>query len=79
MCCANYVKSYYICKVIFMLPDAIFMLLLCYLILLGRVEPPTKFSKRGDLAGPQLIVGGLLGKRGGDIFQGGGGQFSHKK
>ena len=40
-----------------MLPDVIFMLLLCYLILLGRVEPPTKPSKRGDLTGPQLIEG----------------------
>ena len=38
-------------------PDVIFMLQLCYLIVLGRVEPPTKFSKRGDLTGPQLKTG----------------------
>ena len=30
----------------------------------GRVEPPTKFSKRGGLTGPQLLEGG-------DFFQGG--------
>ena len=30
----------------------------------GGVEPPTKFSKRGGLTGPQLLEGG-------DFFQGG--------
>ena len=36
----------------------------------GRVEPPTKFSKRGGLTGPQLLEGGCW-ERGGDFFQGG--------
>ena len=40
------------------------------------VEPPTKFSKRGSLTGPQLLEGGCW-ERGGDFFQGGL-QFSHK-
>ena len=45
----------------------------------GRVEPPTKFSKRGGgLTGPQLLKGGCW-ERGGDFFQGEGVQFSHKK
>ena len=46
----------------------------------GRVEPPTKFSKRGGLIGPQLLQG-VAGKEGVTIFgEGGGGlQFSHKK
>ena len=34
------------------------------------VEPPTKFSKRGGLAGPQLLEGDCW-ERGGDFFQGG--------
>ena len=38
----------------------------------GGVEPPTKFSKRGGLAGPQLLEGGCW-ERGGYFFQGGGG------
>ena len=42
----------------------------------GRVEPPTKFSKRGGLTGPQLLEG-VAGKEGGEFFQGGL-QFSHK-
>ena len=29
----------------------------------GGIEPLTKFSKRGDLAGFQFLEGGLLGKR----------------
>ena len=36
----------------------------------GRVEPPTKFSKRVGLTGPQLLEG-VAGKEGGDFFQGG--------
>ena len=32
-------------------------------------EPPTKFSKRVGLTGPQLLEGGCLER--GDIFQGG--------
>ena len=62
MCCANYVKRYYVCKVVFMLPDV------------------TKFSKRGDFTGPQLIEG-VAGKERGWHFSGreGGVQFSHKK
>ena len=46
----------------------------------GRgLEPPTKFSKRGVLTGPQLLEG-VAGKEGGDFFQRGGWvQFSHKK
>ena len=50
-------------------PDVIFMLQLCYLILLGRVEPPTKFSKRGDLTGPQLIDGGCWERDGVTFFR----------
>ena len=42
----------------------------------GRVEPPTKFSKRGGLAGPQLLEGGCW-EREGDFREGL--QFSHKK
>ena len=44
----------------------------------ARVEPPTKFSKRGDLTGRQLLEGGCW-KRGGGFFQRGGGgvQFLH--
>ena len=38
----------------------------------GRVEPTTKFKKRGGLTGPQLLDGGCW-ERGGDFFQGGGG------
>ena len=54
----------------------------CYIVgtpppfLQGWVEPPTKFSKRGGLAGTQLLEG-VAGKEGGDFFQGGL-QFSHK-
>ena len=58
-----------------MLPDVTFMLLLCYLILLGRVEPPTKFSKRGDLTGPQLIERGCWEREGVTFFRGGGGSI----
>ena len=35
----------------------------------GGVEPPTKFSKRAGLTGPQLLEGGYW-ERGGDFFQG---------
>ena len=43
----------------------------------GRgVEPPTKFSKRGDLTGPQLLEG-VAGKEGVTFFRGL--QLSHKK
>ena len=38
----------------------------------GVVEPPTKFSKRGGLTGPQHLEG-FAGKEGGDFYQGGGG------
>ena len=34
----------------------------------GGVEPPTKFSKRGGLTGPQLLQG-ITEKEGGDFFQ----------
>ena len=34
-----------------------------------KVEPPTKFSKSGDLTGPQLLEG-VAGKEWGDFFQG---------
>ena len=37
--------------------------------MLGRVKPPTKFSKSESLAGFQFIEGGCC-KRGGDLFQG---------
>ena len=33
----------------------------------GGVEPPNKFSKRGGLAGPQLLEGGCW-ERGGVTF-----------
>ena len=33
----------------------------------GGVEPPTKFSKRGDVTGPQLLEVGCW-ERGGDFF-----------
>ena len=49
--------------------------------LLGEVgfEPPTKFSKRGSLAGSQFLEGDCW-KGGGDFFQGGGGlQLLNKK
>ena len=45
--------------------------------LLGRVEPPTKFSKRGGLTGPQFLEGGCW-ERGEWLFSGRL-QFSHKK
>ena len=32
------------------------------------VKPPTKFSKRGELTGPQLLEG-VAGKVRGDFFQ----------
>ena len=38
----------------------------------GGVEPPTKFKEKWGLAGPQLLEGGLLGKREGV-------QLSHNK
>ena len=47
----------------------------------GRVEAPTKFSKRCDLTGPQLLEG-VAGKKEVTFFsegRGGGLQFSHKK
>ena len=44
---------------------------------LQGVEPPTNFSKRGDLTGPQLLEGGCW-EIGGGFFQGGGLQFLHK-
>ena len=34
----------------------------------GGVKPQTKFSKRAGLTGPQLLEGGLLGKRGVTFF-----------
>ena len=34
------------------------------------VVPPTKFSKKGGLAAPQLLEG-TAGKKGSDFFQGG--------
>ena len=33
------------------------------------VEPPTKFSKRGDLTGPPFVEG-VAGKEEGDFFSG---------
>ena len=45
----------------------------------GGVEPPTKFSKRGGGLDRALVFrGGLVGKRGGDLFEEGL-QFLHKK
>ena len=38
----------------------------------GRVDTPTKFSKRGSLTGTPFLDGGCW-KRGSDFFQGGGG------
>ena len=43
----------------------------------GGVEPPTKFSKRGDLTGSQFLEGDSW-KSGSDFFQGGL-LFLHKK
>ena len=43
----------------------------------GEVEPPTKFSKRGDLKGSQFL-NEIAGIEGGDFFQGLL-QFLHKK
>ena len=37
----------------------------------GRFEPPTKFSKRGDLTGPYFLEG-IDKKERGDLFEGGG-------
>ena len=37
----------------------------------GGVKPPTKFSKRGGLTGPQLLEGGCWERRC-DFFEGGG-------
>ena len=40
----------------------------------GGIEPPTKFSKREGLVllGPQFLEApGLVGKKGGELFQGG--------
>ena len=45
---------------------------------LQRVKPPTKFSKRRGLTGPQLLEG-VAGKEGCDFFQEGVLQLSHKK
>ena len=42
------------------------------------VEPPTKFSKRSGLTGPQLLEGGCW-EIGGDFFRGEGGCKFHKK
>ena len=45
----------------------------------GRVEPPTKFKKKGGgLDRTSTFRGGLLGKRGW-LFSGGGVQLSHNK
>ena len=44
----------------------------------GTVECPTKFSKRGGLAGPQSLEWGCW-ERGGDFFQGRGCNFHKKK
>ena len=44
----------------------------------GKVEPPTKFSKRGGLTGPQLLEGGCW-KEGVKFFKGGGGALFTKK
>ena len=38
---------------------------------LQGVEPPTKFSKRGCLTGPQLLEGRCWRRGRGDFFQGG--------
>ena len=35
----------------------------------GEVEPPTKFSKRGSLTGPQILEG-VAGKEGVTFFRG---------
>ena len=43
----------------------------------GGIEPPTKFSEKGDLTGPQFLEGSCW-EEGGDFFQGGM-QLSHKK
>ena len=49
----------------------------------GRIESPTKFSKRGgegaggSLTGPQILEG-IAGKEGSDFFQGGGCKFQIK-
>ena len=42
----------------------------------GGVKPPTKFSKRGGLTGPQLLEG-VAGKEGVTFFRVL--EFSHKK
>ena len=44
----------------------------------GRFEPPTKFSKRGGGLDRTSTFRGGCWERGGDFFQGGGLQFSHK-
>ena len=36
----------------------------------GRVEPPTKFSKRDGFTGPQLLDRGCWERGGGNFFQG---------
>ena len=46
-------------------------------LLQGRLEPPTKFSKRGGLTGSQFSEG-VAGKEG-VTFSGGGVQCLHKK
>ena len=43
----------------------------------GGVKPPTKFSKRGGLTGPQLSEGSCWERRG-DFFQEVGGIFTTK-
>ena len=42
----------------------------------GGLETPTKFLKKGALAGSQFLEGGLLGKRGSHFLRGL--QFFHK-
>ena len=44
----------------------------------GCVVAPTKLSERGGFTGSQFLEGGCW-ERGGDLFQGGGLQFLHKK
>ena len=49
-----------------------------FLLGVGGVEPPTKFSKRWeDLTGPQILEGGCW-ERGGDFFQRGVAIFTQK-
>ena len=49
-----------------------------FFVLLGGVEPPTKFSKRGGLTGSQFLEGGCW-ERVDELFHGAGGAVLHKK